>query len=422
MPEISGTVQRLEPSTTLWLLPLVPLVGFLFFALIGRRQSGPLVHKLGLVFALGTLGIGIWQSATLYDLPEKARFLFWHGWPMARAGSVSLDFALGLDPLSAAVSLVVAALLVVASLRAASAQRLACLHLGAFSALLLALGDGFVPMLFGLQGLGLALFWMSGASLPSLATRGLALHQLAVASLLAGGLLVLWGLGGRWLADGIYQADLQPRYAALPVEDAGIGLPSAGDSALLTFTSSPGALLYLDNAPFAYSPFVREPIEPGRHYVRIEPGPAEPAYEVNWFVTQPGKETSIAYIGPTVSFREIRDQLGFVDDATRTSFGQLFASKKLFGLPLVTLACVLFCIPVVALVAQLAAFARHRRGIAGFPFAVAALAIAAVYLLARLWFFFELTQASTSYLVGLVAVGLLGASTAWRTEGARCSA
>jgi len=422
MPQISGIVQRLEPSATLWVLPLVPLLGFLLVALVGgRAKSEALLRKLGLAFALGTLGVVVWQSVSLYGLPEDGRHLYWHGWQMARAGSVSFDFGLRLDSISAPASLVVAALLAVASLKVGSARELACLLLGASSALLFVLGDGFVPMLFGLQGVGLALYWMGGAALPSLATRAIALHQIGVASLLTGGVLLLWGLGGRWLADGVYQPDLQPRFAALPVGESS-SITTSDDAALLTFTASPGALLYLDNAPFGTSPFVRERIEPGRHSVRIETGPADPAHEVNWFVTERGKETSIAPIGPTLAFREIHDQLDFRDEATGLRGSDALAGKKLFGLRLVTLACLFFCVPVLALVAQLAAFARHRQRFAGVSIAAAAVGTTVVYLLARTWFLFALTQASTSFVVGLVAVGLLGAAAAWRTEGARCSA
>lgn len=420
MLQISGIVQRLEPSATLWVLPFVPLLGFVVFALIGRKrtQDEGLLRKLGLALAVALLGVVIWQSVSLYDLPDDGRHLYWHGWQMARAGSVGFDFALALDPLSAAASLVVALLLVLASLKASSARQLACFHLGAFSALLLVLGSGFIPMLFGLQGIGLALFWMSG-SLPSLATRAFALHQLAVASLLAGAIVLLWGLGGRWLADGIYQPDLQARFVALPTGESsqtpGI-VTSHDDPALLTFTASPGALLHLDYAPFDTSPFVRRAIEPGRHSVRIEGGPTEPWYEVNWFVTEAGTETTIAPIGPSLTFREIRDQLGFFDETTRATLGDALAGKRLFGLRLVTLACLFFCIPVVALVTQLAAFARHRERLTGFSIAATVIGTSVVYLLSRLWFLFSLTQASTTIAIGLAAASLLGARLAWRKE------
>lgn len=425
MPEISGIVQRLEPSPALGALLLVPLVGFLFFALIARKGSRNegLLRKLGLALSFGTLALVIWQSVSLYGLPDDGRHLYWHGWQMARAGSVHFDFALALDSLSAAASLVVTLLLVLASLNATSTRHFACIYLGAFSALLFVLANGFVPMLLGLQGMGLALFWMSG-SLPSLATRAFALQQLAVASLLAGALVLLWGLGGRWLADGIYQPDLQARFVALPTGGSSEEpiTTSPGDPALLSFTAWPGALLHLDYAPFDSSPFVRRPIEPGRHSVRIESGPTEPWYEVNWFVTEAGKETTIAPIGPSFGFREIRDQLGFFDETARATLGDVLAGKKLFGLRLVILACLFFCVPIAAMLTQLVAFARHRESLPGYAIAAAVLGTSAIYLLSRLWFLFALTQASTLIILGLVAACLLGAWLGWRKEETRCSA
>lgn len=428
MPQYFGNVQRLELSSTLWLVLLPPLLGAVTAALVTIRRGDTLKARLpllSLLAALGSLALALWHVTTLLSLPGGGRHLYRHGWQMARIGSLSFDFGLALDPLSAAALLVTTAAGVTlhlaltrrAEVKGAEAHRFTSLHLGLFSALLFILGDGFVPMLFGLHGLGLSSLMVAGKS----KTKSFIVHRLGEAGLMAGSLVLLWGLGGRWLPDGIYQPDLEPRFVAVTSggEERGAELSPiehAGDEAsMLTFATLPGAELHLNHAPLGSSPLVRAPIEAARHSVRLVPGGTDDEYEVNWFLAKPGAEVAIAPIGPTLVFREIRDQLNLQDDEGRMHFYESLRHKRLFGISLIALVCALFCAPALAQAAQFRGF-LSRRDAQGFSlsgyFQAALALIASVYLLARLWFLFSLTNIAAEIIIALVvasAVLILGA-------------
>lgn len=443
MPQLFGQVQRLELSATLWLLLIPPLVGAVVNVLAKARIkqifAARKLRAFDLAVALLTFALALWHSAEVFGLPEGSRHLQWHGWAMARIGSVALDFGLALDPVAAPMLLLVTGggLLVHFGIARRASKDEApwhlptCLHLGTFSMLLFLLGDGFVPMLFAFPGLGLST-WMLGRGGIDRASSAFSFlaQRLGETAFLLGALLLLWGLGGKWLSDGTYQPDLLPRFAAVSLHDVSpdtkveADLSSASMSrkpATLSFTSLPGAELHLNNAPFARSPWVQKPVEEGRHSVRIATERGQDEHEVNWFVTKAGRETSIIGLGPTLVFREIRDQLSLHDDEGRAVIRDGFLGKRLFGIRLLTLACLLFCIPVLAHAAQLPRFVAGRR----FPSTVTGrgrlfhallLVGASGYLLARLWFLYSLTQVTGEFIAALLVLSTLVILTVWRAE------
>lgn len=441
MPQLFGQVERLELSATLWLLPLLPLVGALVnvLAKARARQRSSLtgLSNFHLAIALGTFAIALWHVTVLSGLPEGGRQLHWHGWPMARIGSVAFDFGLALDPLSAVLATVTTGIglfLYLHLRRHLSNESLGhaftCLHLGIASTLLFVLADGFVPMLFALPGLGICTLILArqngskaSSSLSFLAQR------VGEAGFLLGALLVLWGLGGRWLPDGMYQPDLLPRFMTVSSGDTkSEGEPSTASvtsqPASLTFTALPGAELHLNNAPFGSSPWIRRSIESGRHSIRIVTEKGQDDHEVNWFVTKPGSETAIVPLGPTLVFREIRDQLSLVDEEGRATLSDNLVGKRLFGIRLVTLACFFFLFPVIAKVAQLPLLSRRQhvtsavtRKVALFHSAL--LLGASGYLLARLFFLYSRTDVTGELIAALLVLSSFAILTVSRAAGAR---
>ena len=90
MPEFSGPVQHVELSSTLWLIPLLPLLGCVINAFLGRKlQAATALRGVSRRLHIGSLGVSfvalgamfasfalaVWHVARLAALPEGARFL-----------------------------------------------------------------------------------------------------------------------------------------------------------------------------------------------------------------------------------------------------------------------------------------------------------------------------------------------------------
>ena len=203
----------------------------------------------------------------------------------------------------------------------------------------------------------------------------------------------------------------------------------AGAKGYLTFTSHPGAKVYLgiadqaqlaSNPPvFAVSPFIKKELPAGGHSIVIVPGDGATirgdgleVAAIDHVSVKPGEELQIAAIGPTVTFRELHDQLVLKDASGKAFLKDALTSKKTWGgIGLITLACLLLFVGCAGKSAQIPLFVWLPDAMAG-PTPVSALIHAAtmvtagVYMIARLNFLFALSPTAG----GIVA--LVGASTA----------
>ena len=122
MPEFTGPVQQVELSSTLWLIPLLPLVGCVINALFGRKlQAATALRGVSRRLHIGSFGVSavavgamlaafalaVSHVARLAALPEGARYLYCHLWQMVRIGSVEFNFDFALDPLSSVMILII---------------------------------------------------------------------------------------------------------------------------------------------------------------------------------------------------------------------------------------------------------------------------------------------------------------------------
>jgi NADH-quinone oxidoreductase subunit L len=497
MPEYSGPATAVElAKIPLWLIALAPFVGAAINALFGRRlqASGWQAafgkrHHIGSpavsAVAVGSMALSLLLTVAavleLAALEPRRRTIVSHAWQMVRIGSLDVSFSFALDPLSAVMTLIITFVGGLIHVYATSYMAkdeaywrfFSYLNLFVFSMLLLVLGDNFIVMFFGWEGVGLCSylligFWYRDYQKASAGMKAFVVNRIGDFGFVCGMALLFWGLGGAWIGEsGDYVADYRARFIAVDVEMPGAdahapaatppaALRPAGATALLTMTAYAGARVYLGvqsheqlaraalpdcrtrpawsasegvqiaHDCYAVAPFVRKRVPAGVATLVVVPGDGAvvsgDGFEAAVVRTRldPGGETLLAPVGPTLTFREIHDQLA-VSEVHRdergsakkgaTPFAAALEHKSVWGIALVTLACICFFIGATGKSAQIPLFVWLPDAMAG-PTPVSALIHAAtmvtagVYMVARLNFLYALTP------VACGVVALTGALTA----------
>jgi NADH-quinone oxidoreductase subunit L len=514
MSDYSGQVTHVELSTTLWLIPLLPFLGAATNAIFGRRLQNSTAGKdLAKRLHIGSFGVSavaigamlisfaivLANFVKLVGLEPGHRFLFDHAWQMVRIGSMDVSFAFAMDPLSAVMCLIITGVGSLIHIYAASYMEsepaywrfFTYLNLFVFSMLLLVLGDNFVVMFFGWEGVGLCSylligFWYKDYKKATAGMKAFVTNRVGDWGFICGLALLFWGMGGKWLPNGRFvavQAQELPHGehgggghgedahgtsgsashgASGKHEDAHAkagdhGEKKAEDKARaitgskgsLTMTTHAGAKVYLgvtDLAelggskppqPFAVSPFVRKEIPAGSHTLVVVPGDGAvvsgegsvrieardgvrivdtETADVGRITVKGGEEFVVAPIGPTVTFRELHDQLVMEDSTGAFLKKNLLSKDGWFGVALVSLVCLFFFVGATGKSAQIPLYVWLPDAMAG-PTPVSALIHAAtmvtagVYMIARLGFLFSLTPTTSGIVAFVGALTALFAAT-----------
>lgn len=419
MNEWVGHVQAVATSRTLWLVFALPLAGALAQALLREKAA----LRAGLVMNAGALVAAIAHAVLLARMPERERFLLEHLWRLVRVGQLDVNLDLALDPLGAVACVAIASVGVVAERVAPSRSPWRGVVVGA--TLLLVLADGVVVVLVAsaLASVGVAALARVGEGAGVFIGAAAADVPLAL-----GAALLFWALGGGWTA-GTYTPDLNPRFVAARAASATTS-PQAATSprddddddeirralpgeGTLTLTALPGAIVFVDEARVPIlvgdrplrSPFVGQPIKSGLHTFRVHGGVGVDDYVVSRVLVDGGVAIDLALVGPTLTFRELRDQLSLRPERGGTSPREALARRAIADASVVRVASLLFFVAIAWRLVRLAT--GQRDGDQRMLVAIVSL-VAAVYLAARLAFVTSLAHgggvAAVASLVLAVAV------------------
>ena len=111
MHGLTAPIQHVHLNGTLWLIPLLPLLGAIINAFFGTRIQAQVGKRGVAAVAIGAMSISLLialiNMATLIGLPDSERYLLNHCWTMIRLGALDVNFSLGMDPLSGLMTLII---------------------------------------------------------------------------------------------------------------------------------------------------------------------------------------------------------------------------------------------------------------------------------------------------------------------------
>jgi NADH-quinone oxidoreductase subunit L len=332
----------------LWLIPAFPLLGSALNVFLGPWLQRAYGKRANHAIAVGAMvlscivaEVAFWKMVAAH--PHE-RFFENHLWTMWQSGSLRADLAFGLDPLGMLMTMIVthvATLIHVYSTgymadEPAYWRFFMWLNLFVFSMLLLVMGSNFVVMFFGWEGVGLCsygliAFWYEDLEKAKAGMKAFVVNRFGDFGFIIGLFILFWSLSGAW-------APGTNKY-----------VPERGLSGRI-----------LGAAP-----------------------------------DRPKMAPSGVRLGPTVEFRELRNQVA--DEST--GMAERLQGMTFWGFPVIALICILFFVGAAGKSAQIPLYVWLPDAMAG-PTPVSALIHAAtmvtagVYMVARLNFLFALSPAA----------------------------
>jgi NADH-quinone oxidoreductase subunit L len=156
----------------LFLIPLLPLLGFLVNASVGRRVSKPLSGGVAVAAMFGSFAASAAASWSLLGMPAGGRVIDQSIFLWISSGDLQVPFGLRLDPLSMVMILVVSGIGALIHLYSTAymheerdreyARYFSYLNLFAAFMLVLVLAPNFVVMFVGWEGVGLCSYLLIG--------------------------------------------------------------------------------------------------------------------------------------------------------------------------------------------------------------------------------------------------------------------
>jgi len=393
METFTANLQQTTAVSWLWLIPLFPFVGAVINGILGKklqdRFGKAAVHAIAIGAMCGAAAVALAAFAKLYGLPAHARYLLDDVFPMIHVGKFHVNMAFAIDPLSAMMALIIT--LIGTGIHIYSTGYMAdepaywrffCyLNLFVFSMLLLVLGDSFIIMFFGWEGVGLCSylligFWYKEKKNATAGMKAFVVNRVGDWGFVTGLFFLFWGLGGSWSA-------INHRY----YPDVPEGAVQAQYPVVVTDEPSEN--------PHAKKENVAEEVEKMEHH---------------------GARHEMLAVGPTVVFRDLRNQLSLTAANGDRPLADALLAKTVWGMPLVFLIGLCLFIGATGKSAQIPLYVWLPDAMAG-PTPVSALIHAAtmvtagVYMIARLNFLFVLSPGAMTVVACVGALTALFAAT-----------
>ncbi len=238
-----------------WLVPLIPLVGFIINGLGRNTFSKGLTGFIGsaAVFISFAISLGIFSE--LSGSAEKSKEIFLFNW--INAGNLHIPLSFLVDPLSAIMLLIVTGVGFLIHIYSAGYMHddagfgkfFAYLNLFIFFMLLLVLGSNYIVMFIGWEGVGLCSylligFWYTNSSYASAAKKAFVMNRIGDLGFLLGVFLIFTTFGSVEFAKIFPQAaEMLPGNAVIALIALLLFIGACGKSAQLPlFTWLPDAM------------------------------------------------------------------------------------------------------------------------------------------------------------------------------------
>ena len=192
----------------LYLIPLLPLIGFLINGLLIGRLPKPVISFVGCASLGGSLIIALLSFFELKGLPVEARVIEQVLFAWIPSGSFHVDIAFLLDPLSAVMILVVTGVGFLIHVYSVGymhhdegyGRYFAYLNLFTFSMLMLVLANNFLLMFVGWEGVGLCSylligFWFEKKSASDAGKKAFIVNRIGDFGFLLGMFIIFWQVG-----------------------------------------------------------------------------------------------------------------------------------------------------------------------------------------------------------------------------------
>jgi NADH-quinone oxidoreductase subunit L len=202
----------------LWLIPVFPLLGAFVNGTAGaflmKRFGGKVNHSIAILMPTLSFVIAVSAFVKLMGLPEEARALTQNLFPFLHIGLFDADMAFWIDPLSGTMLLIITfigTLIHVYSIgymhdEPSYWRFFTYLNLFMASMLMLVMGDNFMVMFIGWEGVGLCSyllisFWYKEKANAVAGMKAFVVNRVGDFAFVIGLALLFWGLAGEYRGD-----------------------------------------------------------------------------------------------------------------------------------------------------------------------------------------------------------------------------
>src|SRR6218665_273977 len=204
-----------------WLIPLLPLLGFTIIGLFGKQLSKALVGVIGSCVVLGAFAVAIGIFMELTGQAEKSVTIDLFSW--ISAGKLSIPFSFLVDPLSALFLLIITGIGFLIHLYSVGymhddegfSRFFTYLNLFIFFMLLLVLGNNYLIMFVGWEGVGLCSylligFWFKNTAYNNAARKAFVMNRIGDLGFLLGIILIFVTYGSITYGEVFIKAGTAP--------------------------------------------------------------------------------------------------------------------------------------------------------------------------------------------------------------------